>query len=120
MLQTVKRRWPYIVLEHGGFKVLSLRAPFMPESAVESNECMVNLFTHPWFNDCAFRSDIGKVNSLCTLALTNDGQDIARRTLLHILKNTKSLELGFSFPMCTVKNFDFIQSCTHIYSLEAS
>lgn len=27
-----------------------------------------------------------------------------------MLKNTKSIELGFSFPMCTVKNFN---SVTH-------
>ena len=64
MLQTIKRS--YMVLEHGCFKAVCLRAPFLPESAVESNEYTVNLFTHPRFNDCAFRSDIGKVNSLCT------------------------------------------------------
>ena len=55
-----------MVLEHGCFKALYLRALFMPESAVESNEYTINLFTHPRFNDCAFRSDIGKVNSLRT------------------------------------------------------
>lgn len=115
MLQTIKRRWPYIVLEHGSFKALCLRAPFMPESAVESNECTVNLFTHPWFNDCAFRSDIGKVNSLCTSHKWR-----ARHSKKNIIAHIEEHEvprIGFQFSHVYSEEFWFYSVMyTHLFT----